>query len=81
MFIKEIKLYIDYLKDVISDNQPPVNEKQVKYLSAFKENLENGIEYYHSMFDKLASKYAEMKANVNEELSILKQELQQLKIK
>ena len=81
MFIKELKLYVTYLKGIVSENQQVVNDKQAKYVSVFKENLEQGIEYYHSLFDQANSKYAELKANVMEELVQLKQELKQLTIR
>lgn len=50
MFIKELKMYIDYLNVKIEETSFPFTDKQVKYFETFKANLNNGIEYYKSMF-------------------------------
>ena len=50
MFIKELNLYIDYLKKEI-ENLPKVLDKtQEKYIKNFTNNLLEGINYYTSIF-------------------------------
>ncbi len=52
MFIKELKIYIDFFKDKIDDAAPNFSEKQIKYFKTFQQNLSNGIEYYKNMFNE-----------------------------
>jgi len=64
MFIKEISLYIDYLKTQIIDSLPQPTEKQLVLFDKFKENLSTGIEYYKGLIP-----------NMKDELLHLKKEL------
>jgi hypothetical protein len=50
MFIKELHLYIDYLKEQLEENSS-IEEfaKKKKYYVSFYQNLKNGIMYYHSL--------------------------------
>ncbi len=50
MFIKELKLYLDFLKKKIDDASPVFTDKQLKYFNTFTKNLSSGIEYYRKMF-------------------------------
>lgn len=50
MFVKELKMYVDYLKDEIVTNSELVTAKQIKKWEAFKSNLFNGIAYYQELF-------------------------------
>lgn len=43
MFAKEIVLYVDYFEDLIEQSDDPASD--MKKLSKFKENLEDGMEY------------------------------------
>ncbi len=52
MFIKELKLYLDFLKKKIDDSAPSFTEKQIKYFNTFTYNLTTGIEYYKKMFNE-----------------------------
>ncbi len=46
MFVNELKMYIDYLKEEIKKSKNYISEKQEKYFSNFKHNILQGIEYY-----------------------------------
>jgi len=50
MFIKELKMYIDYFSNKVNDAKESFTRKQEKYLNTFKNNLTDGIEYYHQLF-------------------------------
>jgi len=56
MFISELKMYIDYLEDQASLTEDHADAKQKEYLSVFRNNLLNGIEYYRVIADKIADK-------------------------
>lgn len=50
MFIKELKMYVDYLKNKIDEASYPFSDKQIKYFETFQNNLNDGIEYYKKLF-------------------------------
>ncbi len=52
MFIKELRLYLDFLKKKIDDAKPNFSEKQIKYFETFTGNLSSGIDYYRRMFNE-----------------------------
>jgi hypothetical protein len=60
-FIKELKMYIDYLKNEISEITTDITAPQVKKLKAFKSNLLEGIAFYQTMFSN--SNYFENSIN------------------
>ena len=59
MFIKELNIYIDYLKDKVNDASRNPVEKEQKYLIKFSENLEEGIEYYSKLFTEKSKYFSE----------------------
>jgi len=50
MFIKELKMYVDFLKEKIHETSCPFSDKQIKYFETFQNNLNDGIEYYKKLF-------------------------------
>jgi len=75
MFIKEIAMYIDYLKNKISKTQKPFTDKQIKYFDTFKNNLMNGIEYYRELTSNIRIKYRNIKADITKELKRTEEKL------
>jgi len=67
LFVKELKMYIDYLKNEISNFSNDLTAPQVKKWKAFKSNLFEGIAFYENLFS--TSSY--FKNNIKE----LKQQL------
>jgi hypothetical protein len=50
MFIAELYLYIDYLKEQLNENTPGENPaKKEKYINTFCKNLRDGINYYRQL--------------------------------
>ena len=50
MFIAELRLYIQYLKEEIAaDKGRILNNKRKKYYQEFYQNLTEGINYYHNL--------------------------------
>jgi hypothetical protein len=64
MFIKELQLYINYLKEQVDGAGH--DEKQIRYCATFAENLLAGINYYKSM-DNLSGDGSFLIALENEE--------------
>ena len=50
MFIKELNIYIDYLRNRLAPKINPENPKDKKVLESFRENILDGIRYYKELF-------------------------------
>ncbi|MBU2928256.1 hypothetical protein [Winogradskyella psychrotolerans] len=72
MFIKELKMYVDYLKNEINTISEDLTAKQIKKWTAFKSNLCDGIAYYQHLFVPSSSSNYEV---IQSELQIYKDEL------
>lgn len=77
-FLKELKLYIDYLKRMIDENGSAITEKQKKYYQLFRTNLLEGIEYYKKLYSDCKDKYEHFKKDFLLELLCLQQELKEI---
>ncbi len=69
MFIKELKIYIDYLNNKFEETKDEMTQKQEKYLMTFSENLQNGINYYKELFSNAKDKFTETKEDILNQLS------------
>lgn len=77
MFVKELKMYIEYLKNEISTVSETVSAGQIKKWNSFKKNLEEGIIYYQNLFLQHISSEREGILNL---LGFYKEELSYIKI-
>lgn len=77
MFIKELKMYVEFLKSKIDEAPSPFTDKQIKYFDAFQTNLNNGIEYYKKMFAENRDSLKETYDKVISDLENLELELKQ----
>jgi len=68
IFIKEMGLYIDYLRNKISEASAPLNRKELKYFNAFISNMNDAIEYYNGLFDSFTDVFQELKLNMKQSL-------------
>jgi len=50
VFINELKLYVDHLRNDIADFSEEITKSQVKKWESFKANLLKGIAYYEDLF-------------------------------
>lgn len=78
MFIKELNIYLAYLKNIIEETSGSINLKQEKYLTAFSANLNEGIHYYHHLFAGIKDVFQHTKATILNELEQSKSVLEQL---
>jgi hypothetical protein len=53
MFIKELSLYIEHLKQKMGENNALITEKNRQYIDNFKSKLQEGIDYYHKLIPEL----------------------------
>ena len=50
LFVKELKMYIDYFRNEISNITGEITNAQLKKWTVFKANLLEGIAYYENLF-------------------------------
>ena len=79
MFAKELNIYIDYLKEQISNLKDP-DKKSLRNLEKFKKNLLAGIEYYNSLSEKLKGQFDQYKDQIQKDMAKLETELKQINI-
>ncbi len=51
LFIKELNIYIDYLKNKLEETTAEASPKEIKYLKTFVKNLKEGLLYYKDLFN------------------------------
>ena len=80
MFIKELKIYLEFLKSKLDEFKESMNDKHEKYLLNFADNLKEGINYYDDLFSQLKDKFEDTKANIIKDLEICKSYLHHIKL-
>lgn len=75
MFVKELNLYIDYLKKQINDTLNNHNIRPVEYFEKYAANLTQGLNYYKKMFSSLDMKFGLNKSKMLNDLSVLETQL------
>ncbi|WP_109851323.1 hypothetical protein [Aquimarina sp. AU58] len=78
MFIKELNIYIDYLKDKLEETRHSINDKQKKYLSVFVKNLKEGVSYYENIFGSIKIAFENSKSQILNDLDNSKTTLNQI---
>jgi len=79
LFVKELKMYIDYLKNEIGEVSNEVTTAQIKKLNLFKNNLLEGIAYYENLFSSTHF-FENLKKEIQNQLQFYKAELSEIKI-
>lgn len=78
LFVNELNLYVEYLKKDISRQIQEMNDKKAKYIMKFKEQLENGIEYYKQLIPKITDQTEVYRKKMLNELLEIEEKLQHL---
>ena len=81
LFIKELSLYVDYLKNKIEEMAIPLTKKEEKFVNTFHKNLLEGIDYYKDLFNKKSEQFQEKKSQLIQSLDHFKEELNEVKHK
>jgi hypothetical protein len=79
MFIKELIMYVDYLKKEISAISNEITTAQIKKLIVFKNNLLDGISYYEVLFLNV-NYFEKSKITIQNRLHFYKTEITEIKI-
>lgn len=81
MFIKELNIYTDFLKNRIENVRHTFNKKEERYLKTFSNNMQSGIEYYKQLFSNVNSLLEEVKVSALKELERSETTLKQIQIR
>ena len=80
MFVNECRLYIDHLKKEIERRIGTLSANDLKFLTGFRTNLQQGIAYYHSLAPRLEKVSEEFRSSFRAQLAELEAELMALAI-
>jgi hypothetical protein len=72
VFINELKMYVDYLKNEVEEVSNEITTAQAKKLQLFKINLMDGIRYYEDLFASTTF-FKDLKAEIQEQLQFYKE--------
>jgi len=76
LFINELRLYIDYLKNEIGKKLESLTANEHKYLTTFRGNLKEGIKYYRSLVPWLAKETERYREIIRAQLQEMEWELE-----
>ena len=80
LFVKELHIYIDYLKNKLEDAKISMNKKEEKYLQTFTINMKVGVSYYQDLFNGVKDTFEDIKTAVLNELERSEAVLNQIQI-
>jgi hypothetical protein len=69
LFINELRMYVDYLKNELLKSKNDFSAKQKKYIDEFRSNLLEGIEYYRNLAARLNKGNEALFKNFTEDLT------------
>lgn len=69
MFIKELFIYIDYLKQKFEEVKYEMTKKEEKYFGTFLNNMKAGVVYYKALFSNVQNTFQDIKHDVLNEIN------------
>ncbi len=78
IFVNELIIYVDYLKNKIAEHTDNAALVQEKYLTTFKENLMKGINYYKSLIPHIKNESATYLEEMRAELTAIEKTINNL---
>ena len=79
LFVKELKMYVDYFRNEIETISGEVSANQLKKWNSFKTNILDGIEYYQNLFSSTFYFKAE-EEKIKKQFDFYKYELNEISI-
>jgi hypothetical protein len=76
LFINELRLYIDYLKNELARELGSLTANEHRYLTTFRKNLQEGIGYYRSLVPRMAKETERYREMIRIQLRELELELE-----
>ena len=80
MFVKELYIYLDYVKSKIEEAKEATTAKQKKTLVSMVKNLNESRDYYQSMFTSIKDKFKDTKLKITSDLDSIKKTLSNLSV-
>ncbi|MFB9056062.1 hypothetical protein ACFFU9_04835 [Mariniflexile ostreae] len=80
LFVKELSIYIDFLKKKFEETSAVMSKKEEKYFITFVANMKEGVAYYRDMFSNVKGAFNEMKETVLKELEAGEHVLDQMSL-
>lgn len=77
MFMKELRMYVDYFCKEVKKVLPEGTDKQCAYLKEFKNNMLDGMAYYQNLIPKMVEETKEYRDRALEELDQHKKRLEE----
>ncbi|GAA3559188.1 hypothetical protein GCM10022395_07810 [Snuella lapsa] len=68
LFVKELYIYLDFLKNKFEELRVDMGKKEEKYLLTFTDNLRSGIRYYQNLFKEVRTSFEDIRSTVLNEL-------------
>lgn len=81
MFIKELSLYVEHIKEKFNNTTDLISKKEIKSLGKFKTNLLNGILYYKTIAEDIKTELTSYTTNFSLELEKFEKQIQDLHLK
>jgi len=78
VFVKEVQLYVDYLKNEMANALPEPTQKVEAYFERFRKNLTEGINYYQNLVETMKPAAEGVVDKMKHQLAILKGEIQEM---
>jgi hypothetical protein len=75
MFINELQIYVDYMKNEIQRRMERWNIKEQKYFDTFRKNLQEGIAHYKELIPQIKEETERYRETMCQELCALEEEL------
>jgi len=69
IFVNELGMYLKYFSDTIEAHKSNWDRASAKKLSAFADNMNEGIDYYKEMFNSIEDTFVEAKVSVTASLN------------
>ncbi len=75
VFIKELQIYLNFLKDRIQETKLSYSHAHEKYLIKFVRNLQAGVDYYYDLFLDLKENFNKLKNTILHDLDACNEKL------
>lgn len=80
VFVKELQLYVSYLKKEFDEFLPEKSAKKEVYLEKFRKNLIQGVAYYQNLVNSFQVDSEEIMEKMNQHLLALQGEIESLEV-
>jgi hypothetical protein len=75
MFVNELRLYVEYLRNELQKRIDSLTTREEKYYVTFKANLLDGIAYYQSLIEEFVHESERYRESMRIQIEELEQEL------